>query len=225
MVKEVIPSWLKRHLTVKEAARIEESVRLLESQTSGEIVPMIVHRSTCLGHVPMQVLSFLVLFYLAATISYPSFGFLSPVGLETSVLWIWAELMLLLIGGLALARVPFIARLLTPKADQMRQVHMRAELEFFEAGLQKTAGSTGVLLFISIFERRAVVLADKSIAAQLPPDTWEGVVNLLVKASKRGDLADGFIQAIGKTGELLIPRFPAALTNVNELADQLIIKE
>lgn len=199
--------------------RISDAVSVIEAQTSAEIVPMVVKQSTSTGHVPLQVTTMLLLLY---------FGFSGPEYMRTYLgdnpLWLWLELIILIMLGLAIARIPWVQRRLTPLSDQMRQVNMRAELEFFEAGLDKTAGSTGVLLFLSLFERRAVVLADKNIASQLPPEVWNDVVSLLVSGVGRGDVAKGFIDAIHKTGQLVIPRFPPSPENPNELKDSLIIK-
>jgi putative membrane protein len=114
---------------------------------------------------------------------------------------------------------------MTPDSDLIHQCNLRAELEFWKAGIQKTQGSTGILLFISVVERRAVVLADEAIAKILPPETWQTVIERLLEGARRKDLAEGFSKAIELCGELLAKNFPRASDDKDELANQLIIKE
>jgi putative membrane protein len=98
-------------------------------------------------------------------------------------------------------------------------------LEFHAAGLDRTAGATGVLLFVSAAERRAVVLADKTVAEHLSPDAWSGVIDELLRGLRRGDLGQGFVDAILHCGKIIAPLVPPRAGKSNELADALIIKD
>jgi putative membrane protein len=141
--------------------------------------------------------------------------------------WVWLAVGWLLSGGLALglSRLDAIQRLLTPRIDQIHQVEMRAEVEFYEHEVGKTKGDTGILLFVSLMEHRAVVLSDRSIAEKLDAEVWQELVDLMIAGVKRGDLAAGMIQAIERCGELLAPHFPIADDDRNELRDHLVVKE
>jgi putative membrane protein len=81
------------------------------------------------------------------------------------------------------------------------------------------------LLFVSLLEHRAVVLADHSIAEKLSAEIWQEPVDLMIQGVKRGDLAAGMTQAIQRCGELLSPHFPVADDDVNELRNHLVVKE
>jgi putative membrane protein len=102
---------------------------------------------------------------------------------------------------------------------------MRAEIEFYELGLSETEARTGVLLFVSLMEHRAVVLADQGIAEKLDSEIWNGVVDQMVAGVKRADFAGGMCAGIERCGALLAPHFPAAAENANELRDHLVIKD
>ncbi|MCH8890414.1 MAG: hypothetical protein IH827_04975 [Myxococcales bacterium] len=133
----------------------------------------------------------------------------------------------LLAGGLALglSRLDAVQRMLTPRIDQMRQVDLRAQIEFYEIEMTQTQDRTGILLFVSLLEHRAVVLADRSIAEKLDAKIWQELVDLMIQGVKRGDLAAGMTQAIQRCGELLSPHFPIADDDINELRNHLVVKE
>jgi putative membrane protein len=107
----------------------------------------------------------------------------------------------------------------------MRQVDLRAQIEFYELEMSQTQDRTGILLFVSLMEHRAVVLADRSIAEKLDAKIWQELVDLMIQGVKRGDLAAGMTQAIQRCGELLSPYFPVADDDINELRDHLVVKE
>lgn len=219
-----LPKWVLRFLSQDEFHRIKQAVAEAEKQTSGEIVPMVVRRSTTVGHVPIILLSVIcILFILVDGLLYQNelFGNL----FANQKLWILVDLPIFYGIALWLGRFSFLQRLLVSGEDTELQVNMRAELEFYEADLKSTRAQTGILLFISLMEHRVVVLADQAIANKLPPDTWNGVVNLIITGIKQNNLADGLTKGIQRCGEILKPHFPLQADDENELRDHLIIKE
>ena len=91
--------------------------------------------------------------------------------------------------------------------------------------MSQTQGRTGILLFVSLMEQRAVVLADRAIAEHLDAKVWQELIDLMIEGVKRGDLATGLTQAIQRCGELLTSHFPLADDDVNELRDHLVVRE
>lgn len=215
-----LPKWLSRHLTRDDLSYVAVAVRQVELKTSAEIVPMVVKRSMVSGHVlPMTILILLSL-YLAFDV-----GGQLDWWRGTAFYWDVIDLVLLVYGALGLSRLVWVERLLTRDRDEEAQVYRRAELEFFEAGLDKTRDSTGILLFVSLDERRAIVLADKTISAKVDRQTWQAVVDLMTSGVKRGKLSDGLAQAIARCGDLVSPHIPRTTDDRNELHDALVIKE
>ena len=215
-----IASWAHRALGSDGAERIEAAIADAESNTSGEIVPVLVRRSSTVGHVPLVSFTLLLLcVYLSDLPAY-----LAELG---GAYWVWLGACWLLAGALALglSRLAAAQRLLTPRNDQIRQVDLRAEIEFYELEMSQTQGRTGILLFVSLMEHRAVVLADRSIVEKLEASVWQELVDLMIAGVKRGDLAAGMAQAIQRCGELLSPHFPIAEDDINELRDHLVVKE
>jgi len=215
-----IPTWLRGRLTSEDADLVVEAIRKAETSTSGEIVPMIVRRSSTIGHVPV----------LLATLLVASFFVLGGPAWQADLFggqWLWylADLAIVLVLTAVGARSPWVQRLLTPRADQVLQVESRAMLEFYQSNIQRTSGATGVLVFVSLLERQAVVLADEAINDQVPKDTWTEVCLRLVTGIKAGRLGPAIAEAVVASSAIMTPLFPIRPDDVDELENQLILKE
>lgn len=213
MTNSQLPKWISRKLNTDGARQISEAVAKAEVRTSAEIVPMVVSTSSTTGHVP----------WLLFLIALPIIWMLIPYMMHN-----WIGEVAAVIGALAIAaifhRFNWVKRVLTPNTDEVASVNRRALLEFHLANLRSMNGGTGVLIFVSMMERRAVVLADNRIAAEFPPETWREALNTLLAQIKQGKFADGMVEAIQILGEKLAQKFPAALENPNELPNALIVK-
>jgi putative membrane protein len=215
-----LPKWLKAYLKPEEAEHITQAIGEAESTTSGEIVPMIVRRSSTIGHVPVILLTFLVALFFV----------LDGPGWQAEAIgahWLWylVDVVLLIVVTAVGARLPWMQRLLTTRADQALQVDSRSVIEFYESNIHRTKDATGVLIFISLMEHRAVVLADKAINDKVAKDTWREVCDQLIVGIKKKHLGQAICQAVLTSGEIMTPEFPIQSDDENELRDHLIIKE
>ncbi|MCP4199500.1 MAG: hypothetical protein GY762_20320 [Proteobacteria bacterium] len=215
-----IPTWLNAHLKSGAADQITDAIGQAESTTSGEIVPMIVRRSSTVGHVPVILLTLLVALFFV----------LDGPGWQAEVIgahWVWylVDVALLMVVTAVGARLPWMQRLLTTRADQAQQVDFRSVIEFYQSNTHRTKDATGVLIFISLMEHRAVVLADKAINDKVANDTWKEVCDQLITGIKKKTLGQAICQAVLRCGEIMTPDFPIASDDENELRDNLIIKE
>ncbi len=134
---------------------------------------------------------------------------------------------------LVLAAVKFTAALLvlkwmplrlalTPGGTKHRRVRRRAVTIFKAAAERRTVGRTGILIYLSIGERRAEIVADEAITKVTTPETWgEAMASLLADVSE-GRPADGICAAIRDIGEVLAEHFPKSAGNPNEIPDKLI---
>lgn len=112
---------------------------------------------------------------------------------------------------------------LTPGATKTRRVHRRA-IELFRTGCElKTRGRTGVLLYLSLAERRAEIVADKAIADQVEPEVWGEAMAILVDEVKAGRPGQGLALAIERIGAVLARILPPTLDNPDELPNRLIV--
>lgn len=213
-------SWSARYFSPEDLKRIENAVAEAETYTCGEIVPVIVKRSSTIGHLPFILMTLgILLFFLSGVESWhPSF--------LSHPWWLFLGWLVILIPLTRyLSGKPSIQYLFVNAHDRELQAHQRARLEFYEAKLDTTVGSTGILLFVSLMERYAVVLADRAISSRLPAETWNEVVALMIEGARSHDLATGFCRAIEKCQIILAPHFPIREGDENELSNHLIIKD
>jgi len=115
-----------------------------------------------------------------------------------------------------------VRRALTPRGLKRERVRQRAEEQFLSKNLHATRERTGVLIFVSLYEQRAEVIADPGVSAQVEDAAWAMVVADLVAGVRAGRAADGFVAAIERCGRLLAEPFPAGPDNPNERPDALV---
>ncbi|NLS29270.1 hypothetical protein S2M10_42920 [Sphingomonas sp. S2M10] len=111
---------------------------------------------------------------------------------------------------------------LTPGSIKTRRVHARALALFRTAAEKRTTGSTGVLLYLSLAEHRAEILADSAIHSRVTPEVWGAAMAALLAEVREGRVADGMAAAVAQIGAVLAEHFPRAADDVNELPDRLI---
>lgn len=147
--------------------------------------------------------------------------------------WRWADIPLQLFAGFQLALVlsflpvirlaPGIGMRLVPRRVRRERAHHNAARQFLAHGIHETGGRRGVLVFVSLAERHAEVIADHVVAQRCGQDFWDDVVAVLVDHARRGAVSDGLVTAVGMIGERLAEEFPADADDVNELRDHLVV--
>ena len=111
---------------------------------------------------------------------------------------------------------------LTPASTKHRRVRRRAVSIFKAAAERRTAGRTGILIYLSMAERRAEIIGDEAITKVTTPETWgEAMASLLVEV-KDGRVGDGIVAAVERVGSVLAEHFPRSAGDVNEIPDKLI---
>jgi putative membrane protein len=111
---------------------------------------------------------------------------------------------------------------LTPGPTKSRRVRRRAIAVFKAAAERRTVGRTGILIYLSMAERRAEIVADEAITGVTTPDTWGEAMAALLVEVKAGRVADGMVAAISRVGTVLAEHFPRSATDRNEIPDKLI---
>lgn len=213
---QIIPPWLRHRLSLADIHGITHAIHAAESDTDAEIVPIIVHRSVMTSHIGTICTLILWLLALATAAVFELHERWWEIGLG---------LVLLALFGWYLGNRDWLIRLLTPHSDIERLVWQRAQAEFFQQGIGRTQRSTGILLFLSMAEHRAVVLPDHAIAARYSSENWQNVVEMMISGLKQNQLGAGLSAAIDHCGTIIKPHFPKVNDAGNELADRLIIAE
>jgi putative membrane protein len=213
-------------------ALVTEAVARAERSSDGEIVTIVAPRSDSYHDVGLH-------YAVLAMLLVPTVGALIPQawldrGLGLVFGWNAALsfrlLMLVLVIAMAVvflaARFAFawmpLRMALTPASTKTRRVRRRA-VELFRAGTEKrTKGRTGILLYMSLLEHRAEIVADEAIHSRVEPEVWGEAMAALVDGVKEGRPGEGMASAVGRIGEVLAKCLPPTLDNPNELPDRLI---
>ncbi|MBV8685842.1 MAG: hypothetical protein JOZ90_08715 [Alphaproteobacteria bacterium] len=219
-------------LTDEDRALIAAAVAAAEARSDGEIVTILAPRSDAYHDVGLHyavLLMLLVPIGLAVVpqglIDRASAAFLGW-GVELSRPLVMTYLFAKLAAAFLIVRLLFawmpLRIALTPKGTRNRRVRRRA-VELFKASVEhRTEGRTGILLYVSLLERRAEIVADEAIHARVEPEVWGAAMAALVEEVKAGRPGDGMVRAVEAIGEVLAGCLPARHDNPNELADRLI---
>ncbi len=211
---------MKAEILFDEAvrARVAEAVSRAEQLSRGQLVPVVVERSD-----PYPEVRFRGGLLVAVLATGAVLLLRLPLGLSELVMVQAAAG----VAGALLSLWEPVERLLAGHRAMEEAVRARAVRAFAEQGLHRTAEGTGVLVFASLFERRAVVLGDRGIHEKIGDAEWERAVAALVAGVRRGDPGQAFVDAIALCGARLaehFPRTPGATAAPNELEDQIRVE-
>jgi putative membrane protein len=201
--------------TEADKKKIAVAVRAVELKSAGEIAVMVVDRSD--DYPEGQILAGGVIGCLSAMAATELFW--------AGNLWVFvvSALVLTVLCGWLVHYLPEVKRFFTPNDRLELQVQDRALTAFYEKGLYKTRDESGVLFFVSLFEHKVWVLADKGIYEKIRQETLQAYARDIAVGIKSGKAADMLCQSITAVGELLARHFPVKQDDVNELSDEVII--
>lgn len=200
----------------EEKKKISDTTREVECCTIGEVAVMVVsesdryHEAEVLGGVFFGGLFALI---VAAVHFHSSLWFFVPLSL---ILFFPGRF---LVRKISLLKTPFIGWW-----RKERAVGERALRAFYEKGLYKTRANTGVLFFISVFERKVWVLADKGIHERIGQETLDKFATKVSRGISEGRACDALCEAIREAGKLLAKHFPKTPDDTDELPDDVIIE-
>jgi len=220
------------YLSDDDHRRISEAVSAAEAHTSGEIVTILAERSDGYTDVALAWSALVAFVALGALAIAPEFY----LGLVDRALNLWTlewtprEVLTL---ALFVAAIKFGAMMLlqmwqplrfflVPGVIKSNRVRERAIRAFRIGTERRTVGSTGVLIYLSMRERRAEIVAEAGIAAVVEPEVWGKAMDLMLTDVREGRVADGMVAAVAEVGQVLAPHFPRADDDVDELPDRLI---
>ncbi|MCO4317451.1 TPM domain-containing protein [Phyllobacterium sp. 21LDTY02-6] len=205
-------------MTDDDHQRIAEAIRAAEIRTSGEIYAVVARRSDSYFYVAGFTLAICVLL-ASAIVAIAAHWYWTHITLPTFGLAILAAFVSCM---LVLWLLPGVSLWLVPRRIRYKRAHLNAVQQFLARNVHLTSERTGILLFVSLAERYAEVIADAGIHAKVEQDEWNSIVSVLVGHARRDSLAEGFLIAIEKAGILLEKHFPAGPDTANELDDHLV---
>jgi len=172
-----------QYITQADAQQIISTVKKVEKKTSAEIVPMIVNASF---HYPLASV------YAAVTLSLPVAlvltHYIAPLFYYSrDNMWIFIalfSLLFLLLKG-TIARNIFLLRLFLNQHEVEAEVKEAAITAFYKNGLYKTAEKNGVLIYISLLEKRVWILADEDAHKKIEQEFWDSCVATIIDGIKK----------------------------------------
>jgi len=218
------------HLNPDDGAKVAAAIRAAEALTDGEISAIVAGSSDNYNDVVLHWALLAGLFPIAISAAWPhllvwSASLLSPWE-EPSLRFLLTLLVVKSILLFLIARyvigIQKIRIALTPAATKQRRVRRRAIMLFRTGTEQRTLSTTGVLLYLSLAERRAEIVADEAIATKVAPEVWGDAMAALIEEVKQGRPGHGMAVAVEKIGAILAPILPPGADNPNELPNRLI---
>lgn len=202
------------HIASEDRERIAAAIRAVERRSTGEIVCVLAHTSSDTTALPVFLAASGALLLPWVLVAFTAFSVHLILLLQIA-----AFLVLVLILCLPRVRVA-----LMPRAARRHLAH-RAAMEQFEIrGIARKKDRCGILIFVSLAERYARIVADEGIAARVPQTDWQGAIDTLVTHLRSGDIAAGFVAAIEACGNELATHFPRTdATTGHELPDRIYV--
>lgn len=212
---------------------VTAAVAEAEANTSGEIVTVLADRSD--GYTDVALLWAVAISFTAMALmtAFPDFytGLVDRILGRWSHVWTPGEL-LTLVTGVGLLK--FLAMwaiqawqplkfALVPGPVKHSRVRAAAVRHFKVGADRRTHGRTGVLLYLSMREHRAEIVADEAIAAKVEAEVWGEAMADMLAEIRRGRVGEGLAAGVHDVGKVLAQHFPRGEDDVNELPDRLIV--
>jgi putative membrane protein len=201
------------HLSAKDQHRIGAAIREAEACTSGEIVCVLAESSSD---------------YMAYATAWPALiALIAP--------WFLLALTNLTVREIFVAQIVIFAalyllfsesklhRFLVPRRIRRAQAHRTAMEQFMIRGMARKKNRAGILIFVSLEERYARIVADEGIGGQVAERVWQDAVDALLERASAGAIADGFIAAVEHCGRILAEHFPPGSSDEDELPDRIYV--
>lgn len=220
------------YLSEEDHQRISDAVAFAEQQSAGEIVTILADRSDGYTDVALAWAAFVAFLALGILAIVPDFylglydRFFADWGHEWTprmILSLALGVACLKFGGMLLLQLwQPLKFFLIPSPIRTMRVHNCAMRAFRIGAEKRTAGRTGILIYLSMREHRAEILADEMIARHVSADTWEEAMNGMLADLRDGRTTDAMITAIQKVTPILNEYVPRQDGDINELPDRLI---
>jgi putative membrane protein len=186
-------------------------VQEIERSTDAELVIVVRARSANYSHAD-YLFGFCVAFVILVFLIFSPFSFpefLVPIDIAIAFV----------IGALISWKSNAIRRLLSREKFRKNAVRTAAAAMFYEAGIANTNAEMGVLIYLSLMEKRLELIADRGVLKKVPAQDWNQQIYELHKVGQNPE-PKTFQTAIEEFGKVLAAHVPATGENPNELPDK-----
>ncbi len=200
------------HAKYDQAAseNIAAAVRDIEKATDAEVVIVVRGRSGSYRHAD---------YLFGALLAFAGLLFVLFSPFDFHTYWVPFDVALLFaVGAFVSFRSDTLRRLLTTDSFRTKAARAGAAAMFYEAGIANTHAENGLLIYLSLLERKMEVIADRGVLKAVPPLKWNHSVFELKEVAQKCEPED-LINALRNLGAVLAEHLPATGENPNELAD------
>ena len=219
-------------LNAEDHKKVSEAIAAAELHSDGEIIAVATPLSDSYHDVALHWAVLALFAVLAFAAAFPTWlnwwldlilgGWRSEPSVREALTFVMILAVLKFTVVLLLLKYMPLRLFLTPGATRTRRVRRRAISIFKAAAERRTIGRTGVLIYLSMGEHRAEIVADEAITKVTTPETWGEAMAALLVEVKAGRPGDGIVAAVGQVGRVLAEHFPRSSTDTNEIPDKLI---
>ncbi len=207
---------------------IEQAVSHAEKNTSGEIVPVIASvsgrydRAEDLFGLFFSLMILTIAWFCTAETNIIEGQWEAQTTGTLSLAWVLGIVFFsFLLGTLLAILFPSLSLLFISKQEMKEEVMRSAQQAFHQLRIHGTEEATGVLIYISLYEKNVQILGDATISAKLTQQDWDEVCQLAISGMKSRQAINQLVEAIELCGKLLSSHFPIAEDDQNELPNKL----
>jgi putative membrane protein len=201
------------NISQEDRENISTAIRAAEAKTSGEIVCVLARTSSDATALPIFLAAVVALALPWLLLAVTEFSFQRILLLQIVIFFALSLLLCL----------PRVRVALLPRRARRAAAHRAAMEQFMVRGIARKKDRSGILIFVSLAERYARIIADEGIAARVPQSDWQAAVDSLVTHMSSGRIADGFLSAINACETVLVTHFPRTEMSRDELPDRIYL--
>ena len=210
---------MKQALSDLDRNRLDTLIADVEKRTDTQIVLAVIQRSDIYAELPWKA------FALGASIS----GLLVFILNLLSYVWYPGVTVLMAVAGvlaggavfaLLTVLIPGFAKQFLSAYRSEIEVQQYAESLFLSRELFATSTRTGILVLVSLFERKVVILPDRGLRDQLTKNSMQSIIAAMTLYLKRSEISQSFQAGLEEISNILGTTVQG--TGKNELSDEII---
>lgn len=197
--------------------QIEKAIADFETEVDFELVPVIAQKSSYVEHIGWVISLLLVILFIGLI----DICFQDSWASRT-IYYLLAPIVAVVLGHL-IDKSDWVDRFFISNKERSRQVHEKAQRIFFLKRLDQAKSHNALLLYVSIMERKIVILPDPKMKLAKQEEIEIKLLHILQRAFKTGNHQQGFLDAIAFLKVELKPHYPKNGKNAaNEFSNKLI---
>ncbi len=201
------------HLSADDQHRVGDAIKAAEATTAGEIVCVLARASS-------DYMSYATAWSALLALIAPWF-LIALTKFSVHEIFL-AQIVIFVVLFLILSESP-LGRVLVPRRARRAEAHRAAMEQFMIRGMARKQNRAGVLIFVSLAEHYARIVADDGIASKVRQSVWQDAIDALLDRAGNGEVAEGFVIAVEKCGRVLAEHFPPESDDKDELPDRIYL--